>query len=72
MKIAVAYLGINIVDYVPGAESMQLTRAEFEEWGEAVAERLKLPKLIVLLSKPATYTILILSLIHISEPTRPY
>jgi len=31
-----------------GAESMQLTRAEFEERGKA--ERLKLPELIALLS----------------------
>ena len=47
----------GIVDYVTGAESKQLTRAEFEERGEA--ERLKLPELIALLSKPVTYTILI-------------
>jgi len=46
-----------IVDYVTGAESKQLTRAEFEERGEA--ERLKLHELIALLSKPVTYTILI-------------
>jgi len=39
-----------IVDYVTGVESVQLMRAEFEERGEA--ERLKLPELIVLLSKP--------------------
>ena len=44
---------LRIVDYMAGTESMQLTRAEFEERGEA--ELLKL-----------------LSLIHISEPTRPY
>jgi len=42
---------------VTGAESMQLTGVEFEERGEA--ERLKLPELIALLSKPITYTILI-------------
>ena len=49
-----------------GVESMQLMRAEFEERGED--ERLKLPDLIALLSKPVTmsphltghtYTILI-------------
>ena len=39
-----------------GAESKQLTRAEFEERGEA--ERLKLPELIALLSEPVTYTII--------------
>ena len=48
-----------IVDYVTGAESMQLTRAEFEERGKA--ERLELPELIALLFKPVTYTILIIS-----------
>jgi len=36
---------------------MQLTRAVFGERGEA--ERLKLPELIALLSKPVMYTILI-------------
>ena len=46
-----------IVDYVTGAESMQLTRAEFKERGEV--ERPKLPELIALLSEPVTYTILI-------------
>ena len=48
----------RLVDYVTDAESMQLTRVEFEERGEA--ERLKLAELIALLSKPITYTILIL------------
>jgi len=38
---------------VIGAESIQLTRAEFEEWDEA--ERLKLPELIAVLSKPVYY-----------------
>ena len=46
-----------IVDCVTGAESMQLTTAEFEERGEA--EPLKLSELIVLPSKPVKYTILI-------------
>ena len=41
-----------IVDYVTGAESKQLTRAEFEERGEG--EQLKLPELTALLSKPVT------------------
>ena len=44
-----------MVDYVTGAESMQLMRVEFEERGEA--KQLELPALIVLLSKPVTYTI---------------
>ena len=47
----------HVVDYVTGAESTQLTRAEFEKRGEA--DRLKLPELIALLSKSVTYTILI-------------
>ena len=46
-----------IVDYVTGAESMQFTKTEFEEWGQA--KWLKLPELIGLLSKPVVYTILI-------------
>ena len=59
MAILVSHLfkQVLIVDYVTGAESKQLTRAEFEERGEA--EWLKLPELIALLSKPVTYTILI-------------
>ena len=40
-----------------GAESMQLTRAEFEEQSEA--EQLELSELIALHSKPVTYTTLI-------------
>ena len=48
---------INSIDYMTGAQSMQLTRAKFEEQGEA--KRLKLPELIALLFKHATYTILI-------------
>jgi len=42
-----------MVDYAAGAESMQLTRAEFEERG--VAQLPKLLELIALLSKPVTY-----------------
>ena len=41
------------IDYETGAESMQLTRAEFEERGKA--DRLKLPELIALPSKPVTF-----------------
>ena len=40
-----------------GGEIMQLTWAEFEAPGKV--ERLELPELIALLSKPVTYTILI-------------
>ena len=54
--LAAPYGGL-IVDYLTGAERMQLTRAEFEERGEA--ERLKPPELMALLSKPVMYTILI-------------
>jgi len=46
----------EIIVYVSSVESTQLTTVE-EERGEA--ERLKLIELIVLLSKPVTYTILI-------------
>jgi len=49
----------EIVDFVTGAESMQLTRVKFEERGEA--ERLKLPKLIGLLSKSVTCTFYLIS-----------
>ena len=40
-----------------GAESMQLSRADFEEQGEA--EQLKLPELIALRSQYVAYNILI-------------